>query len=191
MTADGGLLLYWQNATRTIDATWQAGGSSTWLTPQTLGTNSGSFYLPRHARRTDSHLQIVWWAEGLGLVSRELDTIAQTWGGALPVAPARAASAANVAVAGGAGGSVVMWWASKLSGSGSDFGLSTGNATAWSTPSAVLTPRPAIFNQAASFPESGSVVVDGSGVATILWRENLAPGVPGVLLRAARLPLTP
>lgn len=186
LTADGGLLVQWQNASRTVEATWQAPGAAAWTASQVLGTNSGVFYLPRAARRTASRLQVVWWEANVGLSSRELDTVAQTWSARASIVPARAASAANVAV----GGGIVMWWASKLSGSGSDFGVSTWDdvAGAWTTPAAVLTPRPLILNQAATFADSGSIAVDGNGMATVLWRENVAPGQGGALLRAARIP---
>lgn len=188
---EAGLLVYWQNLSRTIEACWQPTGGN-WSSPQVLGTNSGSFYLPQLAKRTGSSLQLVWWAEGVGLASRDFDTAAQTWSAAQPILPARASSAANVAVGGGAGGSVVMWWASKLVGTGSDFGFtSQTGAGNWLTPSAVLTPRPMVLSQAQTFPDSGSVTVDGNGIATVLWREFMAPGQSGVLLRATRLSLVP
>jgi hypothetical protein len=191
MTSDGGVLVHWQNPSRTVEAMWQPSGGS-WTSPQLLGTNSGGFYLPRLIKRSDSHLQMIWWAEGSGLSSREFDTGTAIWGSSRPIVPARASSAANVAAAGGDSGSVVMWWAGKLSGSGSDFGFSTSNGGSdWSTSSAVLTPRPAIQNQAATFADSGSVAMDGNGDATILWREFIAPGQSGVLLRAARVPRVP
>jgi PKD repeat protein len=188
---NAGLLVYWQNISRAIEATWQPTGGN-WSTPQLLGTNSGSFYLPQLAKRTGSSLQLVWRAEGVGLASRDFDTAAQTWSAAQAILPARASSAANVAVGGGAGGSVVMWWASKLTGTGTDFGFSShSGAGNWSTPSAVLTPRPMVLSQAQTFPDSGSVTVDGNGIATVLWREFMPPGQSGVLLRATRVPLVP
>jgi PKD repeat protein len=188
---DAGLLVYWQNLSRTVEAVWQPAGGA-WGSPQVLGTNSGGFYLPRLAKRSDTRLQIVWWADGVGLSSREFDSGTATWSAAQAILPARAGSAANVAVAGNAGGSVVMWWASKLTGTGSDFGFSiNAGAGTWVTPSAVLSPRPLILSQAQTFPDSGSVTVDGAGIATIVWREHLPPGQSGVLLRAARVPLVP
>lgn len=183
--ADGGLLCHWQTVARSVEAMWQPAGGN-WTPVQTLGVSSGSFFMPRAVRRTGSRLQLVWWPEGAGLSSRELDTTTGIWGAPRAIAPARASSAAQVAASSG----VVLWWASKLSGTGTDFGYSRWNAAgdAWTTPAAVLSPRPLILNQAASFPDSADVAVDGAGVATLLWREALPPGQVGTLLRATRVP---
>ena len=190
MAADGGLLVAWHTLAGAVDAAhWPAGGSA-WSAAQRVGLNNGSFFLSRAVWRTGSRFQMVW-LSGDGLASREFDGSNAQWGPAQAVAPGRAAS--PITSRGGGGGVVVLWWANKLSGSGTDIGFSRWNTAtgSWVMSPALLTPRPVVLNQAASFPDSASLAIGGNGTATMVWREYLPPGVSGAYLQGTRVPLAP
>jgi PKD repeat protein len=174
-----------------VDAAYLPAGSNVWSAPQRVGTNNGSFFLPQAVWVTGSRFQVVWLSTG-GIAGREFSGSNGQWGAPLIATPARI-SATPVMARGGTGGVIVVWWANKITGSGTDLGFSQWNpdTSTWTMSPALLSPRPVVLPQAELFSDSASVVISSNGAVTMLWREGQPPGTPGATLQATQLDLTP